>query len=238
MRASRITEFLEKLEETGTADELQRLIETIRDIYDVENAVYHAVNLNGAPYAAVTYRPAWADRYHEKQYVKVDPVVRGALQQFHPMDWKRLDWSRGTSRAFLAEAIEAGVGNQGYSIPIRGPNGQFALFTINQNSGDDEWQLFTREFARDFLLISHHVHQKVLEVTQVEDFTSTKDLSPREIDALTFLGAGLARSRIADQLQISEHTLRVYIDAARYKLGALNTTHAVAMAISKGVINI
>ena len=31
-------------------------------------------------------------------------------------------------------------------------------------------------------------------------------------------------------------TLRVYIDSARFKLGALNTTHAVALAISSGTI--
>ncbi len=37
-------------------------------------------------------------------------------------------------------------------------------------------------------------------------------------------------------LSISEHTLRAYIESARFKLGALNTTHAVARALSEGLI--
>ena len=37
-------------------------------------------------------------------------------------------------------------------------------------------------------------------------------------------------------MSISEHTLRVYIESARHKLGALNTTHAVARALSTGLI--
>jgi DNA-binding CsgD family transcriptional regulator len=41
---------------------------------------------------------------------------------------------------------------------------------------------------------------------------------------------------VAESLSISEHTLRVYIESARFKLGALNTTHAVARAMSRGLI--
>ena len=37
-------------------------------------------------------------------------------------------------------------------------------------------------------------------------------------------------------LSISEHTLRAYIESARFKLGALNTTRAVARALAEEVI--
>jgi len=47
---------------------------------------------------------------------------------------------------------------------------------------------------------------------------------------------GYGRGQVAEMLQISEHTLRAYIESARFKLGALNTTHAVARAISEGLI--
>ena len=61
-------------------------------------------------------------------------------------------------------------------------------------------------------------------------------LSPREVDAMTLLAIGYNRAQVAEELSISEHTLRVYIESARYKLGALNTTHAVARALSRGLI--
>ena len=53
---------------------------------------------------------------------------------------------------------------------------------------------------------------------------------------MTLLAVGYSRAQVADTLSISEHTLRVYIESARFKLGALNTTHAVARALSRGQI--
>ena len=64
----------------------------------------------------------------------------------------------------------------------------------------------------------------------------TKALSPREIDAMTLLAVGYSRAQVANELSISEHTLRVYIESARFKLGAMNTTHAVARAMNQGLI--
>jgi DNA-binding CsgD family transcriptional regulator len=63
-------------------------------------------------------------------------------------------------------------------------------------------------------------------------------LSPRERDVLTMIAAGRTRAQIADALKISESTLRVYIDSARHKLGALNAFHAVAIAMKTGAIRI
>jgi hypothetical protein len=37
-------------------------------------------------------------------------------------------------------------------------------------------------------------------------------------------------------LSISKHTLCAYIESTRFKLGALNTTHAVARALAEGLI--
>ena len=53
---------------------------------------------------------------------------------------------------------------------------------------------------------------------------------------MTFLAMGFNRAKAADTMEISEHTLRVYIESARFKLGAINTTHAVARAMSRGLI--
>ena len=53
---------------------------------------------------------------------------------------------------------------------------------------------------------------------------------------MTFLALGHSRAQVAEMLEISEHTLRAYIESARAKLGAQNTTHAVARALSRGLI--
>ncbi|MHA1128484.1 MAG: helix-turn-helix transcriptional regulator [Alphaproteobacteria bacterium] len=209
----------------------------LRDSYGISNAVYHAVNVGPMPYAALTYSPEWMQYYHDQKFVQVDPVVKGALTHFHPMDWKQLDWSDRGSRGFLGEAIAAGVCNQGLSVPIRGPNGQFALFTINDNTSDDSWEKFSKEYKRDMMLISHYIHRRVVEIIAPEDPQNTQKLSPRETDSLRYLSLGYSRGQISEKLAISEHTLRVYIDSARHKLGALNAIHAVTTAFSRGLIS-
>lgn len=217
-------------------DDLQLLIEHLRAIYDLEHVVYHSVSGTGDQYAALTYEPTWVDHYLEKNYSQIDPVVVNALKHFHPMDWKRLNWGSSPAKLILNEAIDTGIGNQGYSIPIRGPNGQFALFTVNKNTNDDKWGRYTQEHTRDFLLLSHYIHERANQISNMDHGPEVRPLSPRERDAMIYLGTGEARSRIAEKMNISEHTLRAYIDSARYKLGAANTTHAVAIAISRGII--
>jgi len=183
-----------------------------------------------------TYDPKWAQHYEDQNYMLIDPVVRGALLQFNPLDWKQLDWSSKRTREFFNEAVDFGVGRQGYTIPIRGPNGQAAIFAINHDSNDPGWERYIGEHAHDLMLISHYFHQKTLAATHTADPIDGRDLSPRELDVLKYLGIGLSRGKVAETLEISEHTLRVYVDSARYKLGALNTTHAVAIALARGVI--
>lgn len=110
------------------------------------------------------------------------------------------------------------------------------MFTVNHKATDDEWARMTRHHARDFLLVSHLVHQQAKRIIHKEVSPPTTDLSPREREALTLLSIGLSRAEVADSLRISENTLRAYVDSARHKLGAMNITHAVALALARGVI--
>lgn len=228
--------ILVDLDATGTLEGLQEIIAPLRDAFEIDHMVYHWVDSAGEQYGCGTYADAWRDHYVEHNYIRTDPVIIGCFQRFHPVDWKRLDWSGKPARQFLADALKHGVGNQGYSIPIRGPNGQFALFTANHTCDDDTWADFIEAHGRDLILIAHYFNRKALEFEPDRKGEQSRALSPREIDAMTLLAMGYSRAQVADTLSISEHTLRVYIESARFKLGAHNTTHAVARALSRGLI--
>ncbi|MEO0389458.1 MAG: autoinducer binding domain-containing protein [Pseudomonadota bacterium] len=227
------------LEALECADELTALdavTSALRDVLGVDHVVYHWVDSAGDQYGCGTYSDEWRDRYLAQNYLRIDPVVQGCFQRFHPVDWKQLDWSAKAARAFQKEAIAHGVGNQGFSIPIRGPNGQFALFTVSHNCDDAAWKAFTDENRRSLILIAHIFNEKALEFEPGRTSDQPAALSPREVDAMTLIAMGQSRAQVAERLEISEHTLRVYIESARFKLGALNTTHAVARALSRGLI--
>lgn len=228
--------ILEELEQAEGLAALQAASEALRDHYGIAHVVYHWVDSAGDQYGCGTYSDTWRDRYLEQNYLRVDPVILGCFRRFHPVDWKRLDWSSKAARAFQAEAIDHGVGNQGFSVPIRGPNGQFALFTVSHSCDDTTWETWTEAHRRDLILIAHMFNEKALELEPDRTPEQSQALSPREVDAMTLLAMGYSRAQVADTLSISEHTLRVYIESARFKLGAMNTTHAVARAIGRGLI--
>lgn len=228
--------FFERMEKAATRDDLSAVSFDLRDYYKVDHVVYHWVNSDGEQYGVGTYAVEWAQHYMEKGYLRVDPVIQGCFQRFHPVDWKRLDWSSKAAKQLASEAAEYGLGTQGYSIPLRGPSGQFALFTVNDSCEDEQWHTFCRENVRDLMLVAQYFNQKALELEQAGEDPSIRALSPRETEALTFLGLGYSRAQVAQTLEISEHTLRVYVESARFKLGAINTTHAVARALSLGLI--
>ncbi|MGH1452224.1 MAG: helix-turn-helix transcriptional regulator [Paracoccaceae bacterium] len=232
----KVERILEELERATALDQLQGLIEALRDEFQVDHMVYHWVSAKGEQYGCGTYSDEWVQRYIDRDYLRVDPVIQGCYQRFHPVSWKRLDWSGKAARAFQVDAIEHGVGNQGFSIPIRGPNGQFALFTLSHHCDDDIWDTYCEDHRRDLILIAHYFNQKALEFEPGRTPEANSALSPREVDAMTLLAVGYSRAQVAETLSISEHTLRVYIESARHKLGAMNTTHAVARAMARGLI--
>lgn len=228
---------IEDLQQAASLEALQSTIFGLRAFFDVEHVVYHSVNAAGGQYGVLTYSDDWVGRYVDKGYDRIDPVVVGCYQRFHPVDWSHLDISGKTTRDFMGEARAAGVGNQGFTVPIRGPNGQFALFTVSSNCSEREWSRFTGAHTRDLILAAHYVNQRARRITnEASAIPPYPALSPRERDALTLLALGYSRAQAAESLKISEHTLRVYIEGARHKLGAMNTTHAVARAVALGLL--
>jgi DNA-binding CsgD family transcriptional regulator len=233
---AKLETLLTSLQGAASLEDLQAATERLRDALGVMHIVYHWVNADGERYGAGTYSSDWVDRYLEMDYLRMDPVIFGCFQRFTPVDWKDLDWSSKAAKAMFRDALDHGLGNQGYTVPIRGPQGQFALFTVNTEADDDTWAAFIAAHARDLTIFANEFNRKALEFEQGERGPGAPTLSPRELAAMRCLAQGRSRAQAAADLGISEHTLRVYIESARHKLGALNTTHAVARTLAAGLI--
>ena len=232
----RLNTLFKRLDDASVLEDLQSVAEETRDRFEVSHVVYHWVSSAGEQYGCGTYDPVWVQRYIEKEYLRIDPVISGCYQRYHPVDWRDLDWSQKQVRGFRNEAQRYGVGHQGYSIPIHGPHGQFALFTVSDHRDDDDWNTLTVDHRRSLILLAHAFNEKALEFEPEKSDDGSAHLSPREVDAMTLLAMGYSRAQVADTLSISEHTLRAYIESARLKLGAQNTLQAVARAMSRGMI--
>jgi len=225
-----------QLEAAVSLSDLQDIVVGLRDSLEIDHIVYHWVSADGEQYGCGTYDPVWVQRYVDQDYLRIDPVILACFQRYHPVDWRRLDWSSRVARAFRKDALDHGVGNQGYSVPIHGPSGQFALLTLSHTASDEDWDAVVGAHQREIILIAHYLNRKELEIASNRAPKPSKTLSPREVDALTYLAMGYARGQVAEMLAISEHTLRADIESARLKLNAQNTISAVAQALLHGHI--
>jgi DNA-binding NarL/FixJ family response regulator len=71
---------------------------------------------------------------------------------------------------------------------------------------------------------------------ELADHAADDQLSSREIDVLRLIGTGNANKQIADKLCIGETTVKNHISNILSKLGANDRTHAVTIALQRGII--
>ena len=237
------TDILERINRARSLSELRMLLPEIRDSIDLDHVVYHAMDGDRiSDVSSTTYPDRWVARYRDMAYHTVDPVVKAAQRSPSAVDWRFLDWSGRRTRDFFGEAMAAGVARNGLSIPIRGPSGNFSLFTANVEASDRRWALFLQESETTLAVISASLDHKVWSLSRSREREASRpdapNLSPRERDTLALLALGYKRGDAAERLKISDHTLRCYVDSAREKLGAENTTHAVALALQSGIITL
>lgn len=63
-------------------------------------------------------------------------------------------------------------------------------------------------------------------------------LTPREVEVLAFVAKGLANKEIADHLGTASGTVKMHIQNILGKLGAADRTHAVTIAIQRGILHL
>jgi DNA-binding NarL/FixJ family response regulator len=137
------------------------------------------------------------------------------------------------------------------SIRNEFPDARIVLLTTFE--GDVEMQRALEAGARGYLLKTmppEHLLQTIRQVhagrksipreiaASLAENLATETLTPREIDVLRHLAGGNRNRDIAEQLRISEETVKVHLKHIMDKLGASDRTHALAIAVRRGIIQI
>jgi DNA-binding NarL/FixJ family response regulator len=80
------------------------------------------------------------------------------------------------------------------------------------------------------------IHPEVAE--QIAVHAADDSLTPREIEVLTLIASGNSNKLIADQLSVTEETVKGHVRSILSKLGANDRTHAVTLGIKRGIIQL
>jgi DNA-binding NarL/FixJ family response regulator len=80
------------------------------------------------------------------------------------------------------------------------------------------------------------IHAEV--AAELASHAADDSLSQREIEVLSLIAAGNSNKLVADQLAISEDTVKGHVKSILSKLGVKDRTHAVTAALKRGIIEL
>ena len=221
----------------GNAD-VTLFLQSVMSRFELDHCVYLARSLPDAesagPVFLTTYPADWVARYMAQGYVYIDPVVKLAERTILPVDWADIERKSGPVRRLFRESRDFGVGAQGLTFNICGPRGDRAQFSVNSHLKNADWRLLRPELMREMQLFAHYLHQHMIE-RLCPDVTPVT-LTRRETQTLSLAAQGYSAKDIARHLRISPAAVRAYLDSARYRLRAINRTHAAVKASKLGLI--
>jgi two-component system NarL family response regulator len=74
--------------------------------------------------------------------------------------------------------------------------------------------------------------------TRLAEFTPRADLSAREVEVLQHVARGLGNKEIAQAIGRSAETVKAHLESIFQKLGARDRTHAVTIALQRGILHL
>jgi DNA-binding NarL/FixJ family response regulator len=93
-----------------------------------------------------------------------------------------------------------------------------------------------RAVANGLVVVEPKLASALLPAMDSDQFTPDEPLTPREMEVLQRLAEGLTNKAIAQELGISEHTIKFHVNAIMGKLHAQSRTEAVVRATRLGLI--
>jgi DNA-binding CsgD family transcriptional regulator len=231
---------LQSISQARTLLEIEDHLREVCRFYALANIGYQAVRIpwveDESPIFLQTGDDQWVSRYLEQGYIRIDPVVKAGRRGILPIDWLDVDRSSDGARAFFAEANRFGIGPNGISLPIRGANGERAIFTATSSASESAWKIQRIICLRDLQMIGLFVHDRAVRIAGLGPPLPKHPPTEREIQCLEALSTGRMPKQIADDLGISESAVRLYLHAIRVKLDCTTIAQAIVVAISLNII--
>lgn len=138
-------------------------------------------------------------------------------------------------------------------IAIRAEFSDAKIIVLTTYRGDVQILRALKAGARGYLL-KNTIHKELLDTIravhagkkalspeasyEIAEHATDDALTPAEINVLRLIAAGNANKQIADQLKITEETVKSRVKSILSKLGANDRTHAAMIGMKRGIIEL
>ncbi len=107
---------------------------------------------------------------------------------------------------------------------------------LRRDAGAEQIEAGLQAIANGLTVLDPSFNSLLSSARAADSSELIEPLTPRELQVLQLLARGLANKAIAQELQISEHTVKFHVNSILAKLGAASRTDAVVRATRLGLI--
>ncbi|MBF0325595.1 MAG: LuxR family transcriptional regulator [Alphaproteobacteria bacterium] len=233
-----VTEALTALDAAQTTDDLRGIADNVVRRFGFGGFTYHLYRPGvGSLVYIGDWQPEWLQRYEDKGYIDIDPVVEQLLRTVTPFLWTDTVLTREVNapeRVVLNEARAFSM-KAGAEIPVHEPGlgcATFSLFSASEATFTEAWS----QHRHNMHIFALYFHQRYVNLLELDGTEQPPPLSKRERECLAWTSRGKTAWEIGEILHISERTVKVYLDTATRKLGSFSKHHAVVKAILNRII--
>jgi LuxR family quorum sensing-dependent transcriptional regulator len=230
--------FIEGLERLSSTDEVADAMNRAISDFGGESLL-----LAGLPRAderlekviiARRWPPGWYEIYIRENYIRVDPCSRFLKKANRPFEWKEAPYDperEPKAAEVMQRRWDFGFRN-GLIVPVLEPSGVTGFVSMTGARFD-----LTPRTKAALHLMAIYAYDRTRRLV-VPCVSEKAHLTSREQEVLTWAAHGKSAWEIGEILHIAKRTVDEHAQTAFHKLGAVNRTQAVAIALRDHLIEI
>lgn len=237
---------LDTLESTlncSSLEELHTATRTLVNQLGYEHFIY-GVQVNTSltrPYQFVFsgYPNGWRDRYIEAGYQEIDPTVTHCIKQRRilPVVWEERIFASPIAERMLSEARECGLCS-GVTLSVQGGHGEAAMLSLATPTNPDDARRDVVGTLGHAQLLAFYLHEAIQRIVLSQETAPLRRpaLTERERECLTWAAEGKTSWEIANIIHVADRTVVFHLQNATRKMGVATRQHAVARALTLGLV--
>jgi len=230
--------FTQLIDEISLAQTSEELMQICHDIAHYLECDYYLLCLfypeglqNTNIFLLNNYPTTWMDHYLANDLKSSDPIILHCTHKSTPALWSQIAAQNKQTKNFFGLSVDAGLVD-GLSIPIRGAQGEFGVFSLARTTHIEANKKLTMLSSANFF--TPYLHEAVNR-NQLLERPKVK-LSKREGECMKWACSGKTAWEISTILTISESTVNFHLNNAIKKTNSVNRQQAIAKVVLSGAV--